>query len=643
MTTILHQIVVDMVTRGGPGGAGSAGGGGATSHGGAIANEVKHAESSISRMGETLKSTLGGMADAFTGAVEKVGRLTAGLGMAAGAAGIGAITYGVVHLNKELESTNISLASIFQAQGFAPTFTSAMTMATDQVAKMKQDIKTLPGDLGNLTNTMSQLASPAGLAGANADQIRQLAGKTMLASSILLGSRFGTQQSLEVGTREMAMILAGHAGGRNDLANVLPGVAGHQREFSGMTPEQRLKAVNKALDALTKDSAGVFATSWTAVYTTLLDNFKYKLLAPATSPLFEHIKADIIKVNDWFSANEQRVSRFAQVLGDGLANAWDRGIALAMKWGPMIVQFGKDLAHELTIVWDKLGPALKDAGDALSHAIGDGTALKDIGRVLELYAVTKVAGGESKAGAALGATAGAAFGPAGSALGSQIGGLLGVGSMFGLPGVAVTKGTELGLIGAMKDKPQETVHAMTKLGQATQHLSDVFDTTFGPTLEEFAIRNVRLAASALDGLADVIHIVANPMASLRQGLDQFGDSIGITGVALRGMVQWLEDHHLIAKVMSNDDPLESPDRSQILTGFARTMGNTILSQNAEDVRKHAPKLPPGFGQIRIGHIEVNVSSNADPSRVARLTVDRIIQVARHPKSDPFTANYSASR
>src|SRR5690348_13283933 len=63
--------------------------------------------------GDTASAMLAG----FTGVVEKAGMLAISLREAGLAAGVGAVTYGVVGLNKELETTQVSLAAVLNANG----------------------------------------------------------------------------------------------------------------------------------------------------------------------------------------------------------------------------------------------------------------------------------------------------------------------------------------------------------------------------------------------------------------------------------------------------------------------------------------------------------------------------------------------
>src|SRR5580704_12347377 len=102
---------------------------------------------SFSELSFKVGDFLEGIADKAFSAAESVAKVGA-------AAVVGVATYGVAHLNNELEQTQVSLGAIAQAQGFTSTFEDGFKAAGEQVAKMKQDVKTLPGDLGQLSNMM---------------------------------------------------------------------------------------------------------------------------------------------------------------------------------------------------------------------------------------------------------------------------------------------------------------------------------------------------------------------------------------------------------------------------------------------------------------------------------------------------------
>jgi hypothetical protein len=74
------------------------------------------------------------------------------MGFAAGgfAAAMGAVHQGAMGVNKELETTQISLAAVLNAQGQASSLPDAMEQASNWVRQMKIDARDLPGEFSDL-------------------------------------------------------------------------------------------------------------------------------------------------------------------------------------------------------------------------------------------------------------------------------------------------------------------------------------------------------------------------------------------------------------------------------------------------------------------------------------------------------------
>lgn len=598
--------------------------------GGSLTSDVDKAHASAGHLSKTmgemanLASEVGGhLVSSFQEAVEHAGHLAIHMAKMGAMAGVGAIAYGIGHLNAELEQAQIALGALANRyEGIS--FEQGFEDAGEQVKKMKNDIKTLPGDLGQLVSMMKAIAPPAEAAGAHLDAIRKLSGKTMMVGTGVMGL------DPELAARGVSQLLSGRAGSHNILGSRLGFIGDEAKKLNAATPEKRLEMVNKELSKYDAASDRM-GKGFMAQFTTLKDNIKYVTIAGATAPLFERSKKSLGEINEWF---DRHGARMAQELGDRLAGAWDKLDHIVHEWWPTIVSFAKQLGHELEIIWDRFAPALKEAGEALKGALGDGTAMKDIGKILELYAVSKVAGGGSSIGKAIGGAAGAAVGGfGGAAVGSAIGDVGGAGMMFGAPGVAVEKAIEIGLVGAMKDHPLETAKDLGELAKATQKLTDTFEGAFGPALEDFALRNIRLATGAIDKLANAIDVLQHPMESLLTFTESAASSMGQIGEAVAGAIAMLHPH------MNADEPLKI-DRQNDFEGrhMLHTMGNTILSQNAEQQRKTG--AGKGGGGTHVQKVEIVVNTNQDSNRVAEQVVKHIQNLNRHPKVSSITPNYS---
>ena len=292
-----------------------------------------------------------------------------GLSMAkwGGAAVAGVATYGVAKLNNELAQTQISLAAISQAQGYVGSFERGMQLAADQVSRMKQDVKSLPGDLGQLSDIMKTIATPAAQAHASMDQIRQLAGKTMLTAAIL-----GVPQ--EVASREMAQLLSGRAGAHNILGTRLGLVGESAKTFNAEGPEQRLAKVTSEIGKY-QGAADRFGQSFVANWTTMKDNIKYGLVAESTAPLFERVKQSMAELNDYFDTHKAKIHDVTVLVGQKLVGGWNEVEAVFKRVEPVVARLAD---HVLRM-------SSKDVAEGLKHSA-------------EVVLAMKLAGGAASAG-----------------------------------------------------------------------------------------------------------------------------------------------------------------------------------------------------------------------------------------------------
>jgi hypothetical protein len=230
---------------------------------------------------------------------------------------------------------------------------------------------TLPGTFGQLAQLMQTTATTGIGAGMDADALRKFAGRTMLTASIVAPTIDNNLLS-----KEIVNLLAGKAGTHNILGLRL-GLQGQAaKDFNALAPEQRLAELNKIYDKY-KDATDAISHSWRAQFTTLKDNVLYNIMQPITQPLFEHVKADLVKVNDWFVKNKTEIQHFTQIVGNDLARAWDRVVDVVTKLEPLVANIGgylsklnfSDLAHGV----EKMGltyAGLKVAGAVIPSAIG---------------------------------------------------------------------------------------------------------------------------------------------------------------------------------------------------------------------------------------------------------------------------------
>lgn len=539
-------------------------------------------------MGERAGQALDNIADKAM----EVGLHMATIGAAAGAA---VAAYGF-HINEQLEETRLSMAAVFNAQGLSNNFTEALTMASGQLAKMKQDVKTLPGDLGQLSAIMKMVATPAAAAGADPDTIRKLAGRTMLMSGIL-----GVNQ--EQAGREMGMILRGHAGGRNVLGNLMFGGQGEAHALTGMTAEHRLAAVQKKIETYSPAFES-FSHTWKAQWTTLIDNVKYSMLGEATAPLFEHIKASVVRLNEYIDQHGDKIKDIADTVGSKLAHAWDRVEGIVTRIWPIVEKIGNKM----------LSMSEKD----LIHGLG-------------------------MAGAGIAGTKMAAAGLEGGS--SLLGGLMkimltgggGEGLMAGL-GILLDPVT----LGAAAVAAGALATAIVAVVGAFDVLTDSSNSMYQEALDDW--NGIKVAAGFS---LDKIHEAAvNLWAVAKPLVDTLG--VKLLDALANGMMMVANFADSIEKM---SEVIRATPFMALLLGKMVVPGPEAAGAAAAAAAEkaigfgfHRPKVRDGMGGggggTHIQKVEIVVKGSDDPSRVARLTLEQIKQLGRNPKQSAFVPNYS---
>lgn len=567
----------------------------------------------IAGLGEHLGGMVEGVVDKVTGIGEAFLKVGA-------AAAVATATYAVGHLNNELEQTQISLGAIAQAQGFANTFEEGFGMAGKQLKAMKQDVKTLPGDLGQLSNIMKMIATPAAQGGANMDQIRKLAGRTMLTGTIL-------GVPMEVASREMANLLAGRAGAHNILGSRLGFIGGAAKQFNAMDAAHRLAAINKELDKYA-GATNRFSQSFIAQWTTLKDNIKYSVLAEATAPLFERIKTSIGAINSLFEHNADRVAAFTRMVGTDLVKAWDMVAARVAKLEPIFWRLVEG-ASRLTstkaegfLAKAALGLlGAKVAGPAISGASGMlGGALSMGGKIAQIAGSASAMEGLASAFAVLanpvtiGAVAAglAALGTAAVAVVGAIHAITDETSSF--HDYAVTLWHEISAIA--EDSFERIRGAVGELVTAITPFVDQLGTELLYAIREAA----PLLSTVADGFLATASAIRHVLGVMRAipgvgGLIPGGDDEGASGGPARTSTAWSD----------------RGGGGHKMKEAAEVFGEAVAKRGAGG----------GGGGTHVQKVEIVVNSNQDPSRIARLTAIEWRKWAKNPTRSPHVADYSA--
>jgi hypothetical protein len=567
-----------------------------------ISHSGREAARVLSHMGERVGGMLESVADKAFSVAESLAKW--GL-----AGGVALAAYGVGHLNRELEGTTISLAAIAQAQGFTSTFDAGFRLAGEQVAKMKQDVKTLPGDLGQLSNMMKMIATPAAQGGASMDQIRTMAGKTMLTAEIL-----GVRQ--DMAAREMANLMAGRAGAHNILGGRLGLIGDEAKHFNALAPEARLARINAEM-AKYPGAADMFGQSFVANWTTLKDNIKYVLIAPVTAPLFEHVKITMAQINTYFDEHQEKISHIVDLVGNRLAGAWDATIGKLKEIWPIVASIGEHIAR---MDASKMLMGAEHAGEALLGVKLGGMAISAGAGLIPYLAASGGSGVYSgtMAGAAAGGGAGAAIGAVATGLGA----------------LAVAAVPVAGIIDTLTDNTNKFHTEAEGLKIAIGLQASTIAENLTPALDK--------ASGAMHTFVDWLGVVALKGANF--GLRQLANLTDPLKDVDYGHLGGYSPADLALKsfyTRRNDEDDPHRDREVDLFNRADSMlaHSGVLNMLDKVDEKHKP---PKGGNTYISKVEINVTSNQDPSRVARLTVAQIEKLSGQAKSSKFVPRYDAS-
>jgi hypothetical protein len=543
-----------------------------------------------SRMGSALDSVINKVADVGIG-LAKWGAV----GLFAGAA------YGVGKLNAELETATISLAAIFKAGDLTSSFAGGMTMASDQVSKMKRDVMTLPGTFNQLAALMQTTATTGIAGGMDADALRKFAGRTMLTASIVAPTIDNNLLS-----KEIVNLMAGKAGTHNILGLRLGLEGDKAKKFNALSDADRIKELNALYDKYA-DATTAIAGSWKAILTSFKDNALFKVVQPGTEMLFSRVKEDLIKVNTWVENNQGKVEQFARLVGSHLANAWERATLFLERHEQTLGRIVDMVSH--------IGvPNLASIGEkALPIALG-----------VKLLPAALSGGGSMIGGLVT------KFG--GLATGAEEAGVASVGAAGGiltLAGAAAAAAVALGAIGTLDNLSQEdgnfhkaAKEDVTSLGHSAEQAGKLIVT---------AANDIR---PAIDGMGSTIThamaLVSSGLVSLlEKGYTSRGDNGGFSNQdVVERVSKGIARHSYGYQEFEKPEPIER--NTEDLMG-----GNLFLKKMDEIV---TPKKPEqrNFGTT-IQKVEIVVKGSDDPSRVAKSVLRHFQDWQRNRTTNQLTA------
>lgn len=608
MNDIAYRLIVDMSSRGSLG-----------SQLDRVGAQAKGVDGAFRKIADSAAGLGRTFADSFTGVVESVGAATLGLVKLGAVAGAGAAAYGVAHLNNELEKTQISLAAIFGANDQTKGMQEGMLKASSVMSDMRKDAAALPGEFKDLIGIFRNASIPGFQAGQSIDQLRAMSAKVMAAAAV-------TGVPMEQAAREFAMLMEGRAGSHNVLGLRLAGLGGDKAEaFNKSTGAKRVEVLNKALEKFAP-AIDTYATSFDGLSSTMLDNAK-RFAGVATAGLFERVKIAMKDGNDWFDRHQTSALAFADRIGERLNYAFDFGRSKIIEWTPTALTFIHTLENGIVGVWERVEPIIERLEPKVKAALTDPHLFDKIEHVAKLYGAVKLGGmGASTFGPMMGAIGG---------LGGGEGALAAIGGIG--PAALVAAPALVAVAGAIHVLSDETsaFHAtaseswkqtQANVGQATAEATKAFD-EMKPALTNIA---------DVIGTATLLHLNA-----LSAEIGFVATIANEAGSALFGFGEVLK----LFKKTSDQEPIDAarqafePMSLKVMDALA---DQRILLKDGEQA-KTKKGAGGGGGGTNIQKVEIVVSGVGDPSRVARLVEERLMDRRRFPTSSANARNFSAAR
>lgn len=597
----------------------------------------RNMRSGASELATTIGSRVVGAMDAVVGKTMEVAKWGAMIG---GGAIVAGVTAGVTKLNAELESTTIALGTIFNANAVTQTLPEGLELAEKSIMQMRQDAKMLPGELSDLLNIFRLGAIPALHSGLSVEGWTTMSAKAMAAAA-------SANLDMGMAAREFAMLMEGRSGAHNVFGMKLLSLSGDKAaEFNEMAAHKRMELLSKELDKYAA-SLEVFGKSYEGVTSTFVDSAKQWVTA-ATKPLFVKFKEAVGAANEWVDENKALLESWADFAGKKLVEAFEWGKKKIEEWWPVVRDFSTRAWQKLQEIWEKIAPAVERSGSALKAFMQDPAAIDKLITLLKLYATIKV--GQSSMGtvsslgkmgmgaaqmaANLGLIGGSAASAAGAAgaggaatsAAAAVGGIGAAG--LGTAGAAIASGYLLAyqelmlfvdVIKLTRDEQAADTKARREFAQ--RQISKYEE--MGMKWDEvttYAARDINNLRISGQDAAAALYELELAAYQARQSLDDIAKSKFVKDRA--------DDIY--------DDALDAATAGQV--GWVQKQ----LTKKGEHKGKHAPGHKGGAGGTSIQKVEIVVTSNQHPSRIARAVADELVQLGRDRRSSPFVRNYSAT-
>jgi hypothetical protein len=381
-------------------------------------------------------------------------------------------------------------------------------------------------------------------------------------------------------------MLGGHATGAMPLFSRMG--LGDAKTFNALSSAARFDKI-EATFAKLEPSIQHFAHTMSGLTSAAKDTAT-NVLGIFAQPVYEKFKNSLENGLAYFAKNETAINAWATRLGNGVAYAFEAGQSYLRTYGPTAIDFGIKLYDGIRRAFDWIKPHI----DSIVHAV------------------------EMLGGAAVGAKLAS---PA-----------VGLASKVALPALeaAGVSGFATAGIAAVA-----LAAVVLNVGAAFVVLSD----TLGPLYEE-ASKNFEQIKFSLGGVFESISSIWKSVSpALILGVETFGTVVlgvfSVTMIALDAILSvWAKFFDFLSTGIKT-----IAERLGIDVASVEVAKRRDATAGRELERATPNELTPGKAPIHnttINHggvkIEIKAAADADPGRIAQMTVDLLIAKARHPTS-----------
>jgi len=412
-------------------------------------------------------------------------------------------------------------------------------------------------------------------------------------------------------------------------------------------------------EALALDAIAIPSTTFRQTYKTKIALALVGNVPPETQDvIFDRIKGVLSDANSWFDANHEKVTLWADIIGERLGSAFDFARDKIRAWWPEIEAFAEHAYDRIASIWHRVGPLVEKVADSAAKALGNDKTFDRLEQIGLLYAGMK--GGGLLSGLV----------PSLPALG-------GLDRLVRSSGIAGQVAPEGSAFDAMAGRFRDLMSGQFVAGEA----GGLLELLSNPVTIGAAAAAALLLVDALVGVAGALHALGDETSSFHDFAVSLwsdiqvraGSTMDSLGQAWRDLEPWLlraadnagvqllEAIRLLA--MGAEYAAHVIERTSHLIATALDWLG-VEGEQGHTTRRNAP--PPirhlaegavrdalsahvkvggggGGGGVHVDRVEITISSNQDPNRVARVVAGHLADLARYRKSSPYVPNFSASR